>query len=228
MPDPLHVVVAHPHVLLVEAIERAITSSTADDVEVALAHDADRVRQLLDAPTPPAVLALGAGVADAELLAALARLERHGTRVVALTHGEPGPDVVELLLHGACSAIDLAELSGAGLVRELRDVTVGEATLAPAAVEVVLAAWRRAHHDPGAAGTARTEAPRLTTREQEVLDGLAEGRTVQQIAGQLSLAPKTVENHKTKLFATLGVSNQAEAVDRGHALGLLGGRAART
>jgi len=53
---------------------------------------------------------------------------------------------------------------------------------------------------------------RLTPREHEVISLAAEGLAGKQIARQLGISPKTVEQHKTKVFAKLGVRNQTAAV----------------
>lgn len=52
----------------------------------------------------------------------------------------------------------------------------------------------------------------LTAREREVLSLAALGLAAKQIAKQLGISAKTVERHKTKIFAKLGVPNQTAAV----------------
>jgi two-component system response regulator NreC len=52
----------------------------------------------------------------------------------------------------------------------------------------------------------------LTSREQEVLKLLAEGRTVRSVAGILGLSVKTVDAHKFNLMRKLGLHNKAELV----------------
>ena len=46
----------------------------------------------------------------------------------------------------------------------------------------------------------------LSPREREVLDLCAEGRTNEEIAGALTLSPRTVERHLSNIYAKLGVS----------------------
>ena len=50
----------------------------------------------------------------------------------------------------------------------------------------------------------------LSGREREVADLVAMGRTNKEIAAELFLSEKTIENHMTRLFAKLGVSRRAE------------------
>ena len=52
----------------------------------------------------------------------------------------------------------------------------------------------------------------LSPREREVLLLVAEGLGGKQVARALGISPKTVEHHKTRAFAKLGVPNQAAAV----------------
>ena len=60
----------------------------------------------------------------------------------------------------------------------------------------------------------------LTSREQQILALVASGLAAKQVARQLGISPKTVERHKTKIFAKLGVSNQTAAVGLALANGL--------
>jgi DNA-binding NarL/FixJ family response regulator len=52
----------------------------------------------------------------------------------------------------------------------------------------------------------------LTSRELEVLQLVGSGLTTREISQKLEISPKTVENHKQRIFAKLGVQNQAHAV----------------
>ena len=55
--------------------------------------------------------------------------------------------------------------------------------------------------------------PPLTPREQEVVTLLAEGRTVREVASELSLSIKTIEAHKLNLMRKLDIHNRASLVD---------------
>jgi DNA-binding NarL/FixJ family response regulator len=52
----------------------------------------------------------------------------------------------------------------------------------------------------------------LTARENEILHLAAKGLSGRQMARHLGISPKTIERHKTRLFAKLGVPNQTAAV----------------
>jgi len=62
--------------------------------------------------------------------------------------------------------------------------------------------------------------PELTAREQEILGLLASGHGTATIAAQLALAPKTISNHLTAIFAKLEVADRAGAIVRARDGGL--------
>src|SRR5262249_26844645 len=64
----------------------------------------------------------------------------------------------------------------------------------------------------GALADAAAPPPHLTPRQAEVLRLLEEGRSTQQIAGELHLSTETVRNHVRNLFRALGVNSRLEAV----------------
>lgn len=53
---------------------------------------------------------------------------------------------------------------------------------------------------------------RLTTREIEVLQLIAEGSTVRAIAERLVISPKTVEGHKSRIMTKLGAHNRTDLI----------------
>ena len=55
---------------------------------------------------------------------------------------------------------------------------------------------------------------RLTAREWEVLEWVAEGKTNKEIARVLWLAPSTVRKHLENVYLKLGVSTRTGAVAR--------------
>lgn len=61
---------------------------------------------------------------------------------------------------------------------------------------------------------AQTDAPLhpLTARQRQILSLIEGGLPGKQVARQLGISEKTVERHKTRIFARLGVPNQTAAV----------------
>lgn len=80
------------------------------------------------------------------------------------------------------------------------------------AIEAALAREneRLRRHEARRGDTARLAS--LTDREREVLEQAALGLHAKEIAAKLDISPRTVEVHKTRIMAKLGVRNVAELV----------------
>lgn len=92
--------------------------------------------------------------------------------------------------------------------RALRAVASGEVIFGPDIAAGVLGML-------GGAAAARVEQDAfvdLTGREWDILHLLASGQRTASIAAQLYLAPKTVSNALTSIFAKLQVDGRAEAI----------------
>ncbi len=101
------------------------------------------------------------------------------------------------------------------VVRAITAVARGEAIFGPSVARRVLGYLTRPL-------TAYDDAvfPELTSREREVLDLLAEGRSNGQIAQALSRSTKTVRNNVSSIFAKLQVADRSEAIVRARRAGL--------
>ena len=64
-------------------------------------------------------------------------------------------------------------------------------------------------------------APRLTTREHEVLRWLATGKTDRDIGDILAISPRTVHKHLQRIYEKLGVECRTAAVVRAMSLALM-------
>jgi len=63
--------------------------------------------------------------------------------------------------------------------------------------------------------------PKLTTREQEVLQWMAQGLSTKEIAHRLRISPETVKDHLVRIYEKLEARNRVEALERARSLGLL-------
>lgn len=87
------------------------------------------------------------------------------------------------------------------LVRAITEVANGGSVLDPKVVEALVAAKDRAVRSPLA---------RLTDREREVLEHMAQGKNNAAIAKALFLTERAVEKHINSLFHKLGLSEETE------------------
>jgi two-component system response regulator FixJ len=79
------------------------------------------------------------------------------------------------------------------------------------AIEAALALGPAPSRDRETVEAARRVA-RLSPRERQVLDGLVAGRLTKQIAYDLGISARTVEEHRARMLARLGARSPAEAV----------------
>jgi DNA-binding NarL/FixJ family response regulator len=79
----------------------------------------------------------------------------------------------------------------------------------------------RSFLDEDAGALSPSPANELTPRQLDVLRRVARGLTDKEIAGELSLSPRTVEMHVARALDALDCANRAEAVRKAAALGLL-------
>jgi DNA-binding NarL/FixJ family response regulator len=133
------------------------------------------------------------------------------TKVVMLTVSEEDGDLFRALRAGAVSYltkdIDFGTLPGA-----LRDVAEGKAAIPPELVTRMVLQFHS--NDPRFRTTelGTDLGPRLTSREWDVLAGLAEGLSTRDIAKRLQLKPSGVRAHISAVVQKLGVKDRHEAV----------------
>lgn len=99
----------------------------------------------------------------------------------------------------------LKDTNSADLMRAIRSVCDGDAFFSPR-----IAAFIAASHRPPAPGPGPDGAIRLSPREREILRLIALGMTGKAIAQSLDISPGTVETHRRRLMAKLGVAKVAE------------------
>ena len=68
---------------------------------------------------------------------------------------------------------------------------------------------------------AADDRPRLSDREQEVLELLADGLGTSAIAGKLYMSESTAKTHIARIYQKLGATNRAQALVTAMRLGLL-------
>ena len=111
-------------------------------------------------------------------------------------------------LHVGVKGYLLKESAEDDLLLAIRSVANGKPFFSRAINDVLLEDYMRVLKQQGLSDTFDL----LTTREKEVLQLLAEGRTNKEVATLLDVSPYTVESHRTNLMQKLNVHNTAEIV----------------
>lgn len=124
------------------------------------------------------------------------------TRVLALSMHRDAVYVRETLRAGARGYIVKDADDDAFLVA-VRAVARGDGYVSPSVADAVLSDYRKHVTNP---------ADLLTSREREILQMIAEGKTNKEIANTLSLSVYTVEAHRGKLMEKLNLHNTGDVV----------------
>jgi DNA-binding NarL/FixJ family response regulator len=147
--------------------------------------------------------------------AVLSELRSAGDEVEVIGHARSLEDAAEALRCLEPSVLvldpDLCHREGVCSLPVLRRASPGTAIVLPPAGAPgprLVRAVRMAAPD----SERRRGADGLTVRERDVLRLVALGHTSREIAGQLVLSVRTVETHRARIQARLGVSSRAELV----------------
>jgi DNA-binding NarL/FixJ family response regulator len=135
-----------------------------------------------------------------------------GTAVLVLSMAEDDDVVFSAMQAGARGYL----LKGAAqeeIERALKAVVAGEVIFGPAVATRVLGLF-------GRAPVVADPFPQLTPRERDVLDLVARGLRNAVIGERLGMAPKTVANHLSAIFAKLQVADRSAAIVRARDGGL--------
>jgi DNA-binding NarL/FixJ family response regulator len=133
-------------------------------------------------------------------------------KVIVLTMFEDDESVFAAMRAGALGYV-LKGASPENMIRAIGAVAEGEAIFGAGVA-------RRALAYLSAPRTAKVPFAELTPREREILGLIATGIGNAAIATRLGLAPNTVSNHISSIFAKLQVATRAEAIVRARAAGL--------
>lgn len=121
-------------------------------------------------------------------------------------------------VHGALKAgargFRLKDAGPALLTQAIHAAADGDALIAPSVTVRLFAAFARSQKGP----SAQPIEP-LTSREEQVLLPVAQGRTNSEIAAGLHISPSTVKTHLASLMRKLGARNRVELAMWAHETG---------
>jgi len=135
------------------------------------------------------------------------------TKIVAWTVSESSDDLLRMMRAG-CSGYVLKDVGPSELQRALLSALRSESPVPRRMIPEVLR--RVAESTPLSEGKVS-----LTSREMQVLRGVAKGHTTKHLAKDLGLAAPSIETHLQNIFKKLGSNNRGEAVSTALKLGLI-------
>ena len=124
-------------------------------------------------------------------------------RLVFVTMNED-PDLSAEAFRAGASAYLLKGSDPSELITALREVMQGRSYVTPLVAGGLMGSLMNAGR--------KTPSEELTSRQREILQLLAEGQSMKEIAGVLDLTPRTVAFHKYRMMKQLNVKSTAELI----------------
>ncbi|MDP9476858.1 MAG: response regulator transcription factor [Actinomycetota bacterium] len=212
--EPLRVLVADDHPMFRDGIQALLASSpdgelageaTTGEEAVALTAELQPDLVLMDVQMP--------GMGGIEATRRIVSESPH-VRVLVVTMFEDDATVFQAMRAGARGYV----LKGANyqeMLRAIQAVGGGEAIFSPKV------AARLADYFENVRPSAPPQVfPKLSDREREILDLIAQGLKNPEIADRLYLSPKTVRNYVSNILTKLQVADRAQAIVRAREAGL--------
>ena len=133
------------------------------------------------------------------------RTRRPNVKIVVLTMHKETQLAVDAFRAGASGYV-LKVSPGEELITAIEQVALGRAFVTTLLAKDLISVLMEAAGAQGAG-----ESP-LTPRQREVLQLVAEGRTMKEVASILKISPRTAESHKYEIMQVLGVDTTAALV----------------
>ncbi len=130
------------------------------------------------------------------------------TRVLVLTTFEHDQYVFEAL-HAGASGFLLKDIPPTTLLEAIRTVAEGGALLSPSVTRTLI---REFTHNTPRPLTPHPQLGRLTDRERQVVELVANGMSNHEVAGHLVLSPATARTHVSRAMVKLGARDRAQLV----------------
>lgn len=202
---PITVLLAEDHLIVREGLE-SLLAPESDITVVGQASDGRQAVELAE-KLQPDVVVMDITMPLLNGLEATRRIlqARPATRVLILSAHSDDAYVEQVMSLGAAGYL-IKQTSAQVLARAVREVHNGHTFFSPAIAQ-------RLHDQPKSAdqrdGGVKNHVAKLTSREAEVLQLVAEGKANKQVAAELQISIKTVEKHRQHLMEKLGIHDTA-------------------
>ena len=215
---PITVLLAEDHQIVREGF-RALLEHESDIKVVGEAQNGREAVQLTR-KLHPAVVVMDIAMPLLNGLEATRQIRKDfpATKVLVLSAHSDEAYVEKVMALGA-SGFLLKQTSSHVLAKAIRDVQSGKTCYTPP----VSGRARERSLDPGATGKPANKANRLSSREVEVLQLIAEGKANKQVAAELGVSFKTVDKHRQHLMAKLDIHDIAGLTRYAVAEGIIDG-----
>jgi len=200
----IRILVADDHQIVRQGLRMLLAGES--DMEVVAEADNGRKALRLAQELLPDVIIMDISMPDLNGIEATRQLLAHSQsiKVIALSMHSDSLFVMNMIKAGASGYL-LKDCAMEELVKAIRTVVANKTFLSPGVSDIVIrdfvSGWQT---------TATSAFNVLSTREREVLQLMAEGKSTNQIADNLCVSVKTVEAHRKQVMNKLGIHSVAE------------------
>ncbi|MDO9518790.1 MAG: response regulator transcription factor [Pseudohongiella sp.] len=197
----MKILLADDHVMFRHCVRNLLESAGIEVVGEA-SDGADALRMVMDLQPDAIVLDVNMPLQNGIEVAKEIRLAGLETRVIMLTMYDEDNSFLEAFRAGV-QAYVLKTQASADLVRAVREVSRGRLYLSPELTAKLVEVYLKQDDDGSV---------RLSFRERQILQLVAEGTITREIARMLNLSVKSVESHRSQLMKKLEATNIAGLV----------------
>jgi len=210
----INVLIVDDHAMFRQGIRSLLQNN--DDIEVV--GEATQGREAIDMvrQLSPQVVLMDIAMPVMGGLEAMRRIHKESpdVRVLALSQYEDNEYILSMLKAGARGYVPKTA-TASELVSAIHAIHEGECYLYPSATTTLIEEYLM--H----VGDEKNEYERLTDRERDVLQLVAEGRTNREIADNLFISVKTVLRPRTNMMQKLGFHNRTDLIKYAISKGLI-------
>ena len=201
MPKP-RVILADDHTLLLEAFEKLLAPEC--DIVAKVADGRALLAAVREHHPDVVVLDLAMPLLNGIDPARQIKQEDRSVRLVFVTMNED-PDLAAEALRAGGTAYLLKRSAGSELLTAIREAMKHRSYVTPLVMEGMLGSLM---HPTGTDSSSR----QLTARQREVLQLLAEGKSMKEVASVLNVTARTIAFHKYRMMEQLNIKTNAELI----------------
>jgi DNA-binding NarL/FixJ family response regulator len=201
VPKP-RVILADDHTLLLEAFEKLLAPEC--DIVAKVADGRALLAAVREHHPDVVVLDLAMPLLNGIDAARQIKQEDRSVRLVFVTMNED-PDLAAEALRAGGTAYLLKRSAGSELLTAIREAMKHRSYVTPLVMEGMLGSLM---HPAGTDSSSR----QLTARQREVLQLLAEGKSMKEVASVLNVTARTIAFHKYRMMEQLNIKTNAELI----------------
>jgi two-component system, NarL family, response regulator NreC len=195
----IRVLIADDHTLVAEGMRALFVSQPGLEVVGQAADGREALRQALELAPDVVVMDMSMPKMNGIEAARAIRARLPATQVVMVSM-HSSPEYVQRALEAGALGFLVKRSASRDLIAAIRAAHAGRRFFGESVAEGVIDRYLGS-----GSGSERDPLAVLSARERQVLQLLAESRSVIEIASELSLSPKTVETYRARLFDKLGI-----------------------